>query len=134
MQQHVGPYAPAATGVGGLTEGKIGLRQQLGDLQEQGIVPPEEFTKEMAKILGLQGAYPHDFPRPGLPAHARHTFCSGFQLEARCLWRCVLSCIAANGRCFYPSSHGDAQVRGRHLSALLQARERKRGETWTLRQ
>ncbi|MGH2515194.1 MAG: SHOCT domain-containing protein [Ktedonobacterales bacterium] len=56
MQQNATPAqavphtAPASAG--GLTQDSMALLQQLAEMQKQGIVTPEEFAQQKARILG----------------------------------------------------------------------------------
>jgi outer membrane murein-binding lipoprotein Lpp len=55
MQQHAKPSEPSAspsTGKGGLSQETMARLQQLADLEKQGILTPEEFAQQKAKILG----------------------------------------------------------------------------------
>jgi outer membrane murein-binding lipoprotein Lpp len=55
MQQQAKPSEPAVsppTGKGGLSQVTMARLQQLADLEKQGILTPEEFAQEKAKILG----------------------------------------------------------------------------------
>lgn len=44
--------APAAAGTGGVTAESMALLKQLSEMQQQGILTPEEFAQQKAKILG----------------------------------------------------------------------------------
>lgn len=44
--------APAAAGAGGVTAESMVLLKQLSEMQQQGILTPEEFAQQKARILG----------------------------------------------------------------------------------
>jgi outer membrane murein-binding lipoprotein Lpp len=57
MQQHAMPSESESavslpTGKGGLSQETMARLQQLADLEKQGILTPEEFAQQKAKILG----------------------------------------------------------------------------------
>jgi hypothetical protein len=50
-QQAQAPAAPPAPAPGQLNDAKIQQLQKLGELQKQGVLTPEEFAAEKAKLL-----------------------------------------------------------------------------------
>lgn len=51
-QQAGAPASPPPTSTGGVTQETVAMLQQLGELQKQGILTPEEFAQQKARILG----------------------------------------------------------------------------------